>query len=92
MIIRLKKVNVLKTGFVFALLYGLLAFIIFIIATIFSGLFGQGFPWFMIILAPILYGICGFIGGLIMSSVYNLVSKWIGGLEFEIEELEKFSE
>ena len=92
MIIKLKKIGVLKTGFVFALLYAFLAFIFMVGAGIFSGLFGQNFPWFMIILAPIFYSFGGFICGVLISSVYNLVSKWIGGLEFDVEKLEKFSE
>lgn len=92
MLIKLKKINVLKMGCIFALLYSLLSLIIFIAGALFAGIMGQTFPWFMIILGPILYAIGGFIGGLIMGGLYNLVSKWIGGLEFEVEETKKFSE
>ncbi len=36
-----------------------------------------------IIVMPIIYGIFGFIGGLIYAALYNLVAKWTGGLEIE---------
>ncbi len=36
-----------------------------------------------IIIFPIMYGLLGFIGGVIVSAVYNLVARLIGGLELE---------
>ena len=39
-----------------------------------------------IILLPLFYGIAGFVGGLIGGVLYNLVAKWIGGIEMELEE------
>jgi len=37
------------------------------------------------IFAPILYAFIGFITGLIGACIYNLVAKWIGGIEVEVE-------
>ena len=37
-----------------------------------------------IIALPIFYGLFGFIGGLIMAAVYNVVASMTGGIEFEI--------
>lgn len=33
---------------------------------------------------PVVYGVVGFIGGLIAAAVYNLVAKWTGGLEITL--------
>jgi hypothetical protein len=38
-------------------------------------MFGMG------ILMPVIYGVMGFIG----AAVYNLVARWIGGIELEVE-------
>jgi hypothetical protein len=42
-------------------------------------LFGAG----AIILFPILYGVIGFIAGLIIGGLYNLVAAMVGGVEIE---------
>jgi len=36
------------------------------------------------IAAPILYGILGFIGGILVAFFYNLAAKWAGGLELQV--------
>ena len=36
-----------------------------------------------IIIMPILYGIMGFVSGIIMSALYNLVASVVGGLELD---------
>ncbi len=40
-----------------------------------------GFGIFM----PVIYGVMGFIGGIIMAALYNLTARWIGGIEVEVE-------
>lgn len=89
---RIKKVNPYKLGTVFALLYGVLSVFIFLIAAMLGVVSGQPVAWWMIFLFPILYSIAGFIGGLVLGAIYNLVAKWVGGVEVETEEIEKFSE
>ena len=42
-------------------------------------MFGMG------ILMPVIYGVMGFILGVIGAAVYNLVARWIGGIELEVE-------
>lgn len=42
------------------------------------------FGWWTIIVFPILYGIMGFVGGIIGAGLYNLVSKWVGGIKLEL--------
>jgi hypothetical protein len=39
---------------------------------------------FAVILCPLLYGIIGGIGLLVSALLYNLASRWVGGLELEI--------
>ena len=34
---------------------------------------------------PVFYAIFGFIMGVIVSAIYNLVARFIGGIEFEVE-------
>jgi nitrate/nitrite transporter NarK len=44
-------------------------------------MFGLGAIVFM----PVLYGICGFIGGAIAAAIYNALAGIIGGLELRLE-------
>ncbi len=47
---------------------------------LFGALFGVG----AIILMPVIYGLMGFVGGLIMAWLYNLVARLTGGIELEL--------
>ena len=44
-------------------------------------IFGVG----AIVIAPIVYGIMGFIGGLIGAVLYNLLAGFVGGIEMELQ-------
>ena len=44
-----------------------------------------GFGFALIFIAPLFYGLMGFITGLIGAFVYNLIAKKIGGIEVEVE-------
>lgn len=87
----LKKINTLKLAFFSTILYMFISTIAVIIMLISNSIAGQPFAG-LLILMPILYGIGGFISGLIMGTLYNLISRWIGGLEFDFEKIEKFNE
>ena len=39
----------------------------------------------MAVCIPVFYGVLGFIAGVIMAFVYNLVARFTGGLELEVE-------
>lgn len=39
----------------------------------------------MIFFLPIAYAAVGFVGGLIAALIYNLLARWIGGIEVEVE-------
>ncbi len=47
-------------------------------------LFGAFFGVGAIILFPILYGVLGFVGGLLVAALYNLVAGIVGGVEVEL--------
>ena len=46
-----------------------------------AGIFGIGIA----VLFPMLYGVIGFIAGLIGALFYDLLAGWVGGLELEME-------
>jgi hypothetical protein len=48
---------------------------------VFGFLFGAG----AVIWIPVVYGLLGFIGALIMAGFYNLVAGMVGGVRLEIE-------
>jgi hypothetical protein len=96
---RLNKVGVLSAGKLSGLLYALLGLIFGGLFALFSlvgagaGLSGDeagaagmmfGFGVAAVIIFPILYGIMGFVGGLLMAALFNLVSGISGGLEVDI--------
>ena len=41
--------------------------------------------WWGIIVFPIFYGVLGFVTGIIGAWLYNLVSRWVGGIELEFK-------
>lgn len=96
----LKRVGVLSAGKVSGVLYGLLGLIIGVIAALFSllgvgiaitqtgdsaALFGVLFGVGAVIFMPLFYGAMGFIMGVIMAALYNLVAGWVGGVELHLE-------
>lgn len=50
-----------------------------------GGLAGMPFGIGAIIALPIFYGIIGFIGGIISALIFNIVTRFLGGLEIEVE-------
>ena len=95
--LEIKKVGVFSVGKIFGLLYALMGLIFGAIFTFVSllgamfsqsadGLFGAMFGLGSIIFMPIMYGIMGFISGIIMAFFYNLVAGWVGGIELGTRE------
>lgn len=48
---------------------------------ILSLIFGVGAIFFL----PVFYGVMGFVAGVITAAIYNVVAKFAGGLELQIE-------
>lgn len=96
---RIKRFDPMQLGKMFGVLYAImgLIFIPFILLGAFLGSlaprhagappaqFALVFAIGMAVAAPIFYGVMGFLTGLIGGFVYNLVAKWIGGIEVEVE-------
>ncbi len=62
--------------------------ILFGLATMFTGGIGTFFgSIFMIIIAPIVYAVVGFLFTLVGAFVYNLVAARIGGFEYTSDEI-----
>jgi hypothetical protein len=92
---RIKRIAPLQLGKMLAVGYGLLGLIFipfFLLTTIASSrlpaeqrtgfmAMGVGFALF----APILYAGFGFIAGVIGAAIYNLVARWVGGIDVEVE-------
>jgi hypothetical protein len=83
---QIKSFAVLQTSKVMGVLYFLLGllFMVFVltIAPVPKGHAHRGF--FVIVLAPVFYGIAGFVCTAIICWLYNAVAKRIGGIEFEV--------
>ncbi|HOX08410.1 MAG TPA: hypothetical protein PK280_18590 [Planctomycetota bacterium] len=81
---RLTRVAPLRAGLVLGLLYAALG-MVFIPVFLLMSAFGPAAPAGMlfILALPVLYGIVGFIGGVIMAALYNVIAKSTGGLELE---------
>ncbi len=95
----LKRISPFSCAKISGVLYSLVGFIIGIFFSLIAlagmalggdsseaGLFGAIFGIAAVILAPIFYGLLGFIGGALMGWLYNVVASWIGGLEVEFEQ------
>ena len=75
----------LVSSFMFAIIGGISS-----ISTIDGGAapnlgFGAALGYLSILVFPIIYAIVGFIGGIIFAAIYNLVAKWVGGIEVDLE-------
>lgn len=93
---KIKKINVLSLAKVMGMIYALFGLVLGALLTLFSlmginysqadlGLVGVWVGTIGIIIVPIVYGIVGFIFGLLIAALYNLIVRWIGGLEIEIQ-------
>jgi hypothetical protein len=91
----IKSVGVLSVGKVLGLLYAAMGVIVVPFFLLFSALgalsgeaaaagFGLAMAIAMTIFLPIFYGVAGFIGGVIMAFIYNLIAGRLGGIEIEL--------
>ena len=95
-----RKIWVLSAGKITGALYALLGLIFGAIFALFSllgaavgvassqspdALVGLLFGVGSVIFLPIFYGVLGFIFGLLKALLYNLVARFVGGIEVEVE-------
>ena len=87
---RLARVAPLQLGKVMAVLYGSISLIfvpfILIISMVASKAGDSHFPMLFVIFIPIIYAVAGFIGGLLVAAIYNVIAGWTGGVHFTIED------
>lgn len=91
----IKSVGVLSVAKVMGAIYALLGLIfmpIFLLAGLAGSMAGgSNNPFGAIgglalgIMAPIAYGLIGFVGGAIMAFLYNVMAKWLGGIEVQMQ-------
>lgn len=94
---RVKKFGVYQTAKVAAVICFLLTAVVFIpMFGIMSMISGSSDPsplvGFFVLLTPFKYGLFGFIFTAIGCLLYNLISKWTGGIELEFETTEEHTE
>lgn len=83
MVVRIKRLSILQTGKLLSVLYGFYSAFLLLISLV--TLLVDPKEALPMLLMAILLPLMGFIGGVIVSVVYNLVSQIIGGLEFTME-------
>lgn len=95
----IKKLDVLSVGKITGIIAAAFGLVAGLLLLVFGGLFaglagaaGEASPLAMlgggvvgVVALPVLYGICGFIGGVLQAVVYNLAAGVIGGIRIETE-------
>jgi hypothetical protein len=96
-----KKVGPVSLGKILGIIYAFFGFIIglffsffMLMGTIFGSiiedspepLVGLIFGFGSVVAFPVFYGLMGFLGGIITAGLYNVTSRWVGGIEIELEE------
>ena len=77
------NVSAVQSAKVTAVLYLVVSIPIVVVMALFmmvSGIFFQSL--LMLVFAPVMYGVMGFVGTLIAAVIYNLVAARIGGIEY----------
>src|SRR5688572_20138549 len=88
---QIKRFSILQTGKIMGILYALLG----LLAVPFGLLafaMGDTEPElrglsFVYLCAPVIYGVMGFIFGILTAWLYNLIAGWVGGIEFEMTQV-----
>ncbi len=93
---RVKSIGILSLAKFMAVMYGIIGLLfapIFLMIGTFGAFAGEGAQSWMsgvggIVAAvafPVCYALGGFVAGLIGGLIFNLVAKWIGGIELELQ-------
>lgn len=94
MVQQIKRIGVMQQGKLMGALYFLLGIILAVCVWGFSSMmpsaatgksFGMGMGIGFVIVAPFVYGVIGFIGGIIVAWLYNICAGMVGGMEIELE-------
>lgn len=93
-IINITKINPLSLGKVVSIITGVIGLFFGAMGILFAGLYTiapieirEIVPMMAaFLMIPVIYAVFGFIAGIIVAIIFNFISKYIGGLELEIEE------
>lgn len=91
----LKRIAPLQAGKILAILYGIMGLLFMPVFMMISAIganlpseqrvgmmaFGMGMMLFM----PVIYAVMGFVFGVLGAALYNVIAKWVGGFEVEVE-------
>ena len=89
----ISHIDVLSVGKVAAAIYGASGALMWIFLPIFmllpmegaaEAVFARGFILFFFLSAPLFYAVMGFIIGIVVGAVYNLLARSFGGLEITL--------
>lgn len=92
----IKKIDPMSLAKIYAITTAISGFIVGLIVAASSGMAGMvpgmenvglmaGLGLISIVALPVLYGIMGFIVGLIGAFIYNIVAGYVGGVKIELE-------
>lgn len=88
----IRRVDPFQCGKVGGALYAFMGFLVGALFAVLAGMmpvdtvpFAGSFGIAAIIVLPLIYGLIGFIMCMIMAALYNLIAKWVGGLQVEVE-------
>jgi hypothetical protein len=92
---RVKRIAPLQLGKMLAVLYGIMGLLFVPVFLVMSAVASQmpaqqrvglmAFGGVFALLMPVIYAAMGFLFGALGAWIYNLVAKWIGGIEVEVE-------
>lgn len=99
---RVISISVVQAGLVMGGLYALIALVFSLLLLVFGVLallvgagssdaaaaLGGGLGMIVIaVIIPIVYGAMGFVGGVVVAAIYNLIAKFTGGIEVTVAEV-----
>ncbi|WP_008307813.1 hypothetical protein [Leptolyngbya sp. PCC 6406] len=92
--VTIKSLDLLSTGKIQAIILAVFALIFAVLFAVFMLLLGSaanemvmgiGSAIAFVIFVPILYGIVGFVAGVVGALIYNLAAGAVGGIQFEFK-------
>lgn len=86
---QISRITPIQTAKVMALLYFAISLpMIALMSLFYSFMPGPRAPIGMMFILPFLYAIFGFIFTVFGAWIYNLIARWVGGIEFTVSEIE----
>ena len=88
---RIKSFGVTQTAKFFGVMYVLLTAVIAIPVAVIGAAMSlalkkpEGLTFLLLLLAPIVYGVVGFVGSAFTCWLYNILAERIGGIEIELQ-------